>query len=46
MWPDPNLCRDITVYQETLTKGKFDEFIKSWLNRQTIKPFNINILSF
>ena len=24
-----------TVYQETLMKGKFDEFDESWLNRQT-----------
>jgi len=24
-----------TVYQETLTKGKFDEFEESWLNHQT-----------
>ena len=24
-----------TVYQETLTKGKFDEFDESWPNRQT-----------
>ena len=24
-----------TVYRETLTKGKFDEFDESWLNRQT-----------
>jgi len=24
-----------TVYQETLTKGKFDEFDEFWPNRQT-----------
>jgi len=24
-----------TVYQETLTKGKFDEFDESWANCQT-----------
>ena len=27
-------CRP-RVYWETLTKGKFDEFDESWLNRQT-----------
>ena len=37
-----------TVYWETLTKGKFDEFDESWSNRQTktIQYFSFNISTF